>query len=113
MESIHSIIVIRRGDKYLNYFDDRWGLYMFPSIKGNDIDEIKKKYNSCNVKYLFDVVHDKYSVPYDKVKTYHHYFYEVLEDVPGEYFTFSELLDMNGVKEYNGDIIKFIRDFYE
>jgi len=39
-------------------------------------EKMKKKYNSCNVKYLFNVVHDKYSVIYDKVKAYYHYFYE-------------------------------------
>ena len=63
MEHVHSIILIKRGDKYLNYFDERWGMYLFPNIKGNDIEEIKNKYNTDNVKYLFDKVHDKYSIP--------------------------------------------------
>ena len=34
MEHVHSIILIKRGDKYLNYFDERWGMYLFPNIKG-------------------------------------------------------------------------------
>ena len=63
MEHVHSIILIKRGDKYLNYFDERWGMYLFPNIKGNDIEEIKNKYNTNNVKYLFDKVHEKYSIP--------------------------------------------------
>ena len=33
MEHVHSIILIKRGDKYLNYFDERWGMYLFPNIK--------------------------------------------------------------------------------
>ena len=68
MEHIHSIILIKKGEKYLNYFDERWGMYLFPNIKGNNIEEIKAKYNTDNVKYLFDKVHEKYSVPNKKKK---------------------------------------------
>mgnify|MGYP000952564515 CR=1 FL=1 len=85
MEHVHSIILIKRGDKYLNYFDERWGMYLFPNIKGNDIEEIKNKYNTNNVKYLFDKVHEKYSIPNKETRTYHHYFYEVDKDINGEY----------------------------
>ena len=112
MEHVHSIILIKRGDKYLNYFDERWGMYLFPNIKGNNIEEIKNKYNTDNVKYLFDKVHDKYSIPNKEKRTYHHYFYEVDEDIAGEYFSLNELLQKEKVKENNGDIIKFIEEFY-
>lgn len=112
MEHVHSIILIKRGDKYLNYFDERWGMYLFPNIKGNDIEEIKNKYNTNNVKYLFDKVHEKYSIPNKEKRTYHHYFYEVDKDINGEYFSLNELLQKEKVKENNGDIIKFIEEFY-
>ena len=112
MEHVHSIILIKRGYKYLNYFDERWGMYLFPNIKGNDIEEIKNKYNTNNVKYLFDKVHEKYSIPNKEVKTYHHYFYEVDKDINGEYFSLNALLQKEKVKENNGDIIKFIEEFY-
>lgn len=26
MEHVHSIILIKKGEKYLNYFDERWGM---------------------------------------------------------------------------------------
>ena len=74
MEHVHSIIVIKNGDKFLNYFDDRWGMYLFPNIKGNDIEQIKEKYGTTNVKLLFDKVHDKYSVSHNEERTYHHYY---------------------------------------
>lgn len=112
MEHVHSIILIKRGDKYLNYFDERWGMYLFQNIKGNDIEEIKNKYNTNNVKYLFDKVHEKYSIPNKETRTYHHYFYEVDKDINGEYFSLNELLQKEKVKENNGDIIKFIEEFY-
>ena len=112
MEHVHSIILIKRGDKYLNYFDERWGMYLFPNIKGNDIEEIKNKYNTNDVKYLFDKVHEKYSIPNKEKRTYHHYFYEVDKDINGEYFSLNELLQKEKVKENNGDIIKFIEEFY-
>ena len=113
METIHSIIIIKKGDKYLNYYDDRWDMYLFPNIKGNDIEEIKKKYNTDKVKFLFYMKHDKYSKSHKEMRTYNHYFYEVDADIPGEYFTLDELLNDPKVKESNSDIISFIKDYYE
>ena len=74
--------------------------------------EIKNKYNTNNVKYLFDKVHEKYSIPNKEKRTYHHYFYEVDKDINGEYFSLNALLQKEKVKENNGDIIKFIEEFY-
>lgn len=112
MESIHSIIIVKKDDKFLNYYDERWGMYLFPNIKGNNIDEIKEKYNTDNVKFLFDKVHDKYSVSHSENRTYHHYFYEVVSDIDGEYFTLDELLKDPKIKENNSDIIEFIKEYY-
>ena len=108
MEHIHSIIIIKKDNKFLNYYDERWGMYLFPNIKGNDIEEIKNKYNTDKVTLLFDKVHDKYSIPHKENRTYHHYFYEVDEDIDGEYFTLDELLD----KENNEDIISYVKEYY-
>ena len=112
MESIHSIIIIKKENKYLNYFDNRWNMYLFPNLKGNNIDTIKDYYQTDNVKLLFDKVHEKYSFPNKKIKTYHHYFYEVKEKVEGEYFTLEELLTLPNVEKYNSDIISFIEEYY-
>ena len=115
MEHVHSIILIKKGDKYLNYFDERWGMYLFPNIKGNDIEEIKDKYNTNNVKYLFDKVHEKYSIPNKEKRTYHHYFYEVDKDINGEYFSLNALLQKEKVKENNvfiANIILFLSKLY-
>lgn len=30
MEHIHSIILIKKDNKYLNYYDDRWGDVFIP-----------------------------------------------------------------------------------
>jgi len=113
MEKIHSIIIIKKDNKYLNYYDEKWGIYLFPNMKGNNIEEIKNKYNKNNIKYLFDKVHDKYSVSHNEVRTYHHYFYEVDASVDGEYFTLEELLNNPKVKEYNEDIINYIDEYYK
>ena len=112
MEHIHSIIIIKNENKYLNYYDERWDMYLFPNIKGNKIEDIKNKYNTDKVTLLFDKVHDKYSIPNNENRTYHHYFYQVDEDIDGEYFTLEELLKMDKVKENNEDIIKYIKDYY-
>ena len=112
MESVHSIIIIKKDNRFLNYFDERWNMYLFPNIKGNDIEEIKNKYNTDKVNYLFDRVHEKYSVSHDENRTYHHYFYEVDANIDGEYFTLDELLNNEKVKENNSDIIGFIKEYY-
>ena len=112
MEHTHSIIIIKKDNKFLNYYDERWNMYLFPNIKGNDIEEIKSKYNTDNVKLLFDKVHDKYSISHDEVRTYHHYFYEVDTNIDGEYFTLEELLGNEKVKEHNEDIINYISEYY-
>ena len=41
MDSVYSIIIIKKDNKYLNYFDENWGIYLFPNIKGNNIDFFK------------------------------------------------------------------------
>ena len=112
MEHVHSIIIIKKDNKYLNYYDDRWDMYLFPNIKGNNIDDIKQKYDTDNVQFLFDKVHDKYSIPNNENRTYHHYFYQVDKEIDGDYFTLDELLSMDKVKENNEDIINYIKEYY-
>ena len=112
MDNIHSIIIIKKDNKFLNYYDERWDMYLFPNIKGNDIEEIKNKYNTNNVKYLFDKVHNKYSLSHNEERAYHHYFYEVDTDIDGDYFTLDELLEDSKVKEHNSDIINYIKEYY-
>ena len=51
-------------------------------------------------------------IPNKEKRTYHHYFYEVDKDINGEYFSLNALLQKEKVKENNGDIIKFIEEFY-
>ena len=112
MEHVHSIIIIKKDNKFLNYYDERWEMYLFPNIKGNNIEEIKNKYNTENVRLLFDKVHEKYSVSHNEMRTYHHYFYQVDTDINGEYFSLEELLENPRVKKYNEDIINYINEYY-
>lgn len=113
MENTYSIIIIKKDNKYLNVYNEKWGMYLFPYMKGNNIEKIKEKYNTNNVKLLFDKTHDKFSIPNNTLKTYHHYFYEVNTQIDGEYFTLEELLKDEKIKENNSDIINFIKEYYE
>jgi hypothetical protein len=118
MEHVHSILIIKKGNKYLNYYDDRWNMLLFPNIKGNDIEDIKKyikdKFGieTSNIKQLFDKVHDKYSIPNKEVRTYHHYFYEIDEDIDGNYYELKDLLLDDKVRENNSDIIEYVKEYY-
>lgn len=111
MEHIHSIIIIKKGNKYLNYYDERWGMYLFPNLKGNDIEKIKNKYNTNNVKLVFDKVHEKYSVSHNEIRTYHHYFYEVTIDIDGKYFSIDELLADDKVKNIMKILLHILVNF--
>lgn len=113
MEHIHSIIIIKKNNKYLNYYDEKWGVYLFPNIKGNNLETIKSIYKTNNVKLLFDKVHNKYSVPHNEIRTYHHYFYEVNANLEGKYFSLDELLKNNEIKKCNADIIEYIKEYYQ
>ena len=42
MEHTHSIIIIKKENKFLNYYDKNWKMYLFPNLKGNDIEEINE-----------------------------------------------------------------------
>ena len=118
MEHVHSILIIKKGNKYLNYYDDRWNMLLFPNIKGNDIEDIKTyikvKFGieTSNIKLLFDKVHDKYSIPNKEVRTYHHYFYEINEDIDGDYYELKDLLLDDKVRENNSDIIEYVKEYY-
>ena len=52
-------------------------MYLFPNLKGNDIEEIKIKYNTNNVKFLFDKLHEKYYVSHNEIRKNHHYLYQI------------------------------------
>jgi hypothetical protein len=119
MEHVHSILIIKDGNKYYNYYDNRWNMLLFPNIKGNNIDDIKKylldtfNISTDNITLLFDKVHDKYSIPHEENRTYHHYFYYVdikLDD--NNYYTLDELLEDDKVKENNSDIVSYIKEYY-
>jgi len=121
MEHVHSILIVKKVNKYLNIYDDRWGMLLFPNIKGNNIEDIIKyvnnnfnvKVNKDEIKLLFDKIHEKYSVSNKKNKIYHHYFYEINNSsIEGDFYTLEELLSIEKVKENNSDIIGFIDKYY-
>ena len=121
MENIHSIVIVKKEDKFLNVYDKRWDMLLFPNIKGNDIEDIinyvKSAFdvniNEDNIKFLFDKIHEKYSVSHKENRFYHHYFYEVnTSSIVGDYYTLDELLSQEKVKKNNSDIISYIKNYY-
>ena len=56
MEHISSIILIKKDNKYLDYYDERWNMYLFPNMKENDMENIlnsKLVYN--NNKFVTEI----------------------------------------------------------
>ena len=119
MEHVHSILLIKKDNKYLTYYDNNWKIRLFPNIKENNIEDIKKyikdNYNieTDNIKLLFDKVHDKYSVHHDEMRTYHHYFYEIGIELDDDlYQSLDELLQDENIVKYNSDIISYVKEYY-
>ena len=121
MEYVHSIIIIKKGNKFLNIYDNRWDMLLFPNIKGNKIEDIIKylkdsfhvNVKADNIKLLFDKVHEKYSVSHKENRVYHHYFYEVNDsNIKGNYYSLDELLSDDKIKKNNSDIIGYIDNYY-
>lgn len=109
---VHSIILIR-NDKYefiIKYVED-WDTYLFPSIKGNSIEELNLYYG--DVKFLFDKIHRKCNYSSGISKCYHHYFYEVVDNSLSRYMSLKEIEKLFNVSERNQDIINFIREYYK
>lgn len=121
MEHTHSIIIIKKDNKFINIYDNRWNMLLFPNIKGNNKNDIINyvKNTFCvnisedNIKFLFDKVHEKYSISHKENRVYHHYFYEVNDsNIKGNYYSLDELLSDDKVMKNNSDIIGYIDKYY-
>ena len=124
MEHEHSIIIIRKENKYLNIYDERWQMNLFPNIKGHEEKKIKEYVEDelsipiKEIKYLMEKHHEKYSLSHKENRKYHHYFYEVIPSTlekqeKGNFYTLEELLKDPKEKENNEDIINYIKEYYE
>ena len=40
MGHVHSIIIVKKDNKYLNIYDKRWDMLLFPNIRGNSVADI-------------------------------------------------------------------------
>ena len=97
--SKHSIIVIKKENKYLQYYDKDWKSYLFPNCKienKNDMQKIKEylkqelNLDNEEIKYIGEKTHSKFSERDKIIKEYEHYFYLIeLKEYP-EYFKNNE-----------------------
>lgn len=134
-EKKHAILILRnRNGKYLQYYDKRWSSFLFLNCKIEDtfsddqIKEFLKKTmgvykDSISVQFLEDMIHKKVSIPRNKEKKYHHYFYlvdfDLLEEMEKEsfeyqgvfyqWFTMDELQKNKRIREVNSDIVDYVR----
>lgn len=138
-EKKHAIVIIRNKDgKFLQYYDKRWDSYLFLNCKMDDNsgnDKIKSFLNeqfgisthSIAVKFLDDIVHQKFSVSSNKEKKYHHYFYLVDVDMPEDmkmeefeyqlisyqWFSMEELQNDKRIQEVNHDIVSYVKELLD
>ncbi len=135
-EAKHAIFIIRNKDgKYLQYDDIRWRSFLFLNCKiedSFDSNQIKKflweklgmDKDSISVQFLKDMVHQKISVPSNKKKKYHHYFYLVefdlgknmmkakfkYQDISYQWFTMEELQKNKRIQDVNQDIVSYVEN---
>ena len=133
----HSIIIIKnKKGEVLQYFDEKWNQLLFPNLKNENYkpiceikDYLKSQFNleesDFKLRYLYNCVHEKLSVPTGENKTYNHYFYEVkinkLPDIMksnsfeinNKKFIFKSLNDLENdehIMKNNSDIINIVKN---
>ena len=131
----HSILVIKKENKYLQYYDNDWKSYLFLNCKIENKDSIEtiKNYlktqlnlNNFDIQYVGVKKHSKFSEKHQKMKEYEHYFYNIklkedfkyydsdtfeVDGVIFKWFTHDELLNDERIKKVNSDIISFVKEF--
>lgn len=124
----HVIGLIKRENKYLLYYDKRWECLLFINYKMLDSfkDLDLKKYidelfnTNCEVKYIKDIIHTKYSVSHKCNREYHHYFYSIecdisnkdfiLDGIEYKWITINEMKNNNRIMQVNSDIVNFVEN---
>lgn len=128
--SKHAIIIIRKDDKYLNYYDKRWECYLFPNCKiEENIKEyissiLKIKEKEITAKFLKEITHRKFSESTKIEKEYTHSFYKIeikdiknkfkdkeftIEDTKYKWFTTKEFEENERIQKVNSDIIGYVK----
>lgn len=134
-EKRHAIIIIKKDNEYLQYYDERWNGHLFLNCKlkdENDISKIKEEARKVlgpnkkiKVNYLWDIVHTKFSESAKIYKLYRHYFFDVntkylpeymlekeftLNQIKYRWFSMEELESDPRIQEINSDIVGWIKE---
>lgn len=134
-EKRHAIIIIKKDNEYLQYYDERWSGHLFLNCKlkdENDITNIKDMARTVigpnkkiKINFLWDIVHTKFSESAKIYKLYHHYFFQVntaklpqymlekefvLNGIKYRWFSMDELKSDPRIQEINSDIVGWIKE---
>ena len=107
------------GDILMNTLNKYNKNIYLASFDKNIIKYIKSKYKKGIITLLYRrnnynfIITNYKLISNNKIKTYHHYFYEIDDEIKGEYFTLNELLGKPKERKYNSDIINFIKAYYD
>ncbi|MBO5523111.1 MAG: hypothetical protein J5986_05475, partial [Roseburia sp.] len=128
------------SNRYLLYYDTRWKCFLFPNIRTDENDSkneenmihdisnsLKIKTGQLSVKKVGEKIHQKYSVSDEKMKWYHHTFYEVnVQEFPEEakkpqfsidgknycWMSIAEMENNSRIQEVNSDIVSMVKELY-
>lgn len=145
MEHPFSIIGIRDtyneyANRFLLYYDTRWKCYLFPNGRTNEDAEKNEAYlkqdisnslklpvNMLSIRKVGERIHQKYSVSDQRMKLYHHTFYELkVDDFPEEarktefvmdgtmfrWMSLAEMVQDARIQEVNEDIVEIVKELY-
>lgn len=131
--SKHAIIIIKKTDEYLNYYDKRWNCYLFPNCKIEENTNIKKyisdlleiEETQINMNFIKKIKHRKFSETSKKEKEYSHYFYRVeiknikdkfkekeftIKKIKYKWFNTRDFEEDERIQKVNNDIIGFVKE---
>lgn len=130
--SKHAIIIIKKDDEYLNYYDERWNCYLFPNCKIEENTNIKKYISDIleieemqiNMSFIKEITHRKFSESAKKEKEYNHYFYKAeinnvkdkfrekeftVKKTKYRWFNAKDFEEDERIQKVNSDIIDFVK----
>lgn len=136
LERNHSLVVIKKRDKFLLYYDERWEYKFFLNYKTqrrNDEESITERVaadlnldrDSLQCTYVSSRVQEKYSVSHQENRVYNHRLYEIfIENLPEAlkepdfkignkhyyWMTMQEMEKDENIQKKNLEVLDFVKE---
>lgn len=136
IEHNHSLVVIKKRDKFLLYYDERWDCKLFLNYKTQERNneasitervaaDLNLDRDSLQCTYVSSRVQEKYSVSHQENRVYNHRLYEIsIENLPKDlkepdfkignkhyyWMTMQEMEKDENIQKKNLEVLDFVKE---